>query len=101
MNVLIKTLVLSSSLLATACVYPTSAVVQGGNESAIYFEAFPVNSAVFIDGQSMGYTENFDGVANTLAVAEGSHTVIVRHNGHVLHEKMVFVGRNSVLKISK
>lgn len=92
---------LATSLVIAACAYPTSTVVQGGTSSAIYFEAFPADAVVMVGGQSVGTVGDFDGSDQTLAVAPGTHLVQVIHGGSVLHDKKVFVGRDSALKISR
>lgn len=92
---------LGLGLVVAACAYPTSTVVQGGTSSAIYFEAFPEDAVVTVDGQSVGTVGDFDGLGQTLAVVPGTHLVQVIHFGNVLHDKKVFVGRDSALKISR
>jgi hypothetical protein len=92
---------LAAGLVLAACAYPVSEVVQGGTSSAIYFEAFPADAAVMVDGQSVGTVGDFDGADQTLAVAPGTHLVQVIHGGSVLHDRKVFVGRDSALKITR
>jgi|AntAceMinimDraft_11_1070367.scaffolds.fasta_scaffold03809_2 hypothetical protein len=90
-----------TSIVLTGCAYPTTETVQGGESSAIYFQSFPADAIVTVDGQSAGTVGDFDGGANTLAVLPGTHEVIISQNGTVIHNKKVFVGRNSALKITR
>ena len=94
-------LIAGLALMATACAYPVASSTQGGASSAIYFDAFPPEAAVMVDGQPAGLVSDFDGVGGTLAVAPGTHTVVVTLNGSVVHDKKVYVGRDSALKISR
>lgn len=91
----------SAGLAVAGCAYPTTETVQGGESSAIYFQSFPADAIVMVDGQSAGTVGDFDGGANTLAVLPGTHEVVISQNGTVIHNKKVFVGRNSALKISR
>ncbi|MBU2605324.1 MAG: hypothetical protein KKC43_05475 [Alphaproteobacteria bacterium] len=91
----------SVGLPVAGCAYPTTETVQGGESSAIYFQSFPADAVVMVDGQSAGTVGDFDGGANTLAVLPGTHEVVISQNGTVIHNKTVFVGRNSALKISR
>jgi hypothetical protein len=91
----------ATALLITACAYPTSSVVQGGTSSAIFFEAFPPGATVTVDGQYVGTVSDFDGADQTLAVASGTHVVRVADGAAILHDKKVYVGRDSALKISR
>ncbi|MEH6490225.1 PEGA domain-containing protein [Hyphomonas oceanitis] len=91
----------STSMVVTGCAYPTTETVQGGESSAIYFESFPAEATVIVDGQTAGTVGDYDGGANTLAVPPGTHEVVISQNGTVIHNKKVFVGRNSALKITR
>ena len=84
----------------TACTYPVSETTQGGQSSAIYFEAFPLNAAVSVNGVVVGVIADFDGAQKTFAVPEGTNTILVRDGQRTLFDKRVFVGRNSTQKIS-
>lgn len=88
-------------LLAACASYPVSETVQGGTSSAIYFESFPEDASVTVDGQYVGLAGQFDGAGQTLAVAPGTHVVQITHGGDVLHDRKVYVGRDSALKISR
>lgn len=92
---------LTAALFVSACAYPTSSVVQGGTSSAIFFEAFPPGATVTVDGQYVGTVSDFDGADQTLEVAAGTHVVRVTDGAVVLHDKKVYVGRDSALKISR
>lgn len=92
---------LAAVLMLAGCAYPVSKAVQGGTSSAIYFEAFPADAVVLVDGQSVGTVGEFDGADQTLSVAPGTHLVKIIHGGSVLHDRKVFVGRDSALKISR
>jgi hypothetical protein len=92
---------LAAGAILAACAYPSSSTVQGGTSSALYFESFPADAVVTVDGQTVGTVGQFDGADQTLAVAPGTHVVQVTQGGTVLHDGKVFVGRDSALKISR
>lgn len=83
-----------------ACAYPVSETTQGSQTSAIYFEAFPPNASVSVNGVVVGVIADFDGAQQTLAVPEGTNTILVRDGQRTLFDKRVFVGRNNTQKIS-
>lgn len=96
----LKALLGALALGLAACAYPVSETIQGSQASAIYFEAFPPNASVIVNGVTVGVIADFDGVDQTLPVPEGTNTILVRDGQRKLFDKRVFVGRNSTQKIS-
>lgn len=96
-----RAIVSGLALFVTACATPTNSVVQGGSESAIYFEMFPSEASVSIDGQAVGSVGDYDGVERTLVVPVGTHKVEISENGQLIYNKKVYVGREGAIKISR
>ncbi|KCZ54968.1 hypothetical protein HY29_01815 [Hyphomonas beringensis] len=83
----------------SGCAYPTKNIVQGGSSGAVYFEAFPENAQIILDGVPMGAVADFDGKERTLSVSPGSHTVQITDGSMLLYDKKIYVDRDSALKI--
>jgi hypothetical protein len=99
---MLRSIILASAVMAvSACAYPVSETVQGGQSSSIYFESFPAEAVVIVNGTEVGRVADFDGGEQILAVPEGTNSILVRQGGNVLFDKKVFVGRNSNQKISR
>ena len=90
---------LAMSILISACAYPTSGVVQGGPETALYFSHSPANAHVFIDGVDAGLVEVFDGKEAVLVVTPGRHIVELRIGTSQIFQKEVYLGDGTVQKI--
>lgn len=87
------------ALLISACAYPSSLTVQGGKETALYFDHAPAEARVFVDGQDAGQAAQFDGKEAVLAVTSGRHLVKLQVGSAVIYEKDLYLGDGVVLKI--
>ncbi len=85
----------------SSCAYPVSETIQGSQNSAIYFEAFPPTATVMVNGVVVGVVSDFDGVEQSLAVPEGTSAIVISDGQRTLLDKKVFVGRNSTQKITR
>lgn len=89
-------------LLIVACAsMPQGSVVQGGSESAVFFESFPAEATVTINGNPIGIVGDYNGIEQTLAVPAGTHTVQISNNGKMIYNKKVYVGREGAIKITR
>lgn len=90
---------LVASLSAAACVYPTSTTVQGGVASGFSFNEMPADATVVVDGAAIGKAGDFSG-GKVLAVAPGTHKVVVQHGGQNIIDRDFYVGRESTVKVA-
>lgn len=88
-------------LSLVACASPQGSVVQGGSESAIFFDSFPAEATVSLNGKRIGLVGDYDGVEQTLAVPAGTHTVQISNAGDIIYNKKVYVGREGAIKITR
>jgi hypothetical protein len=91
---------LSLAITTAGCAYPTSETIQGGQESAMYFDGFPESAQVYVNGTAIGSVSEFNGVDATLAVPSGTHSVTIIAGATELFNEKVYVGRDSALKVS-
>jgi hypothetical protein len=84
---------------AGGCVYPTSSTQQGGVNSSLSFAGLPGSASISVDGAPVGTAADY--AAKVLAVAPGTHRVIVKNGGQTLVDRDVYVGRDSTVKVAQ
>ncbi len=87
------------SLVLASCVYPQSAVQQGGNNGSLYFTHVTAGTRVILDGSDAGEAVSFDGKKSVLGIMPGPHRVVLRQGSATLYDKQVYVGADARLAI--
>jgi len=94
-----KVSIVALVIMISACVYPSSNVVQGGKETALYFVHAPADASVFVDGVNAGLASRFDGSSAALSVTPGRHIVELRVGPTQIFRQDVYFGDGSILKL--
>lgn len=97
-------LILGFILSVSACKYqyssPSGIIEQGGTMlTSIYFEGAPVGARLMLDGADAGEVAAFDGSAAILAVAPGTHHIVVTMGGGIIYDQQVYVGSGSRVSV--
>jgi hypothetical protein len=75
-----------------ACAMPSTVVRTPDTRPSLSFPDAPEGASVYVDGQSVGQANAYDGQPNVLLVEPGTHLVTLKsREGAVLLERKVFV----------
>ena len=97
-----KTLVASALVvgMVLGCVAPrTNTQVVDGRPRVMVKDA-PKGAQLFVDGNSMGQADSYDGVPSVLVLEPGTHLVEVKIGERLLFSQRIFFGGGELRTIS-